>query len=486
MIILKRKMKYFISLLLSLALVMQWGGESVLTSAAVTDNVSVAKVETLIGSPITETEPQSLFAYLREILSTVVAMSGQLTTLGQQMDTVANNVGNLKATAGGGCYYTIYTKKPYLNGYKLKLTDRTTAKSCFITRDDDSGYWAGVVRVPLADNIYIEIIDATTGKSQGEVSTTAVTTSGYATINLDPLLLSFLNNLVNVDDSLALHLSSDSAIIQNDTYFPIIMKHVYTANHDVDKFLTALNGKSYASKTFDELLNNETDFVNAVAGNTAYRTVLSQQEFTDRLINNRSLLKQISCNNAAKTTANANAMFTSRILSSTLAVSQSKPGGQLNEVSGNLICLRIGSGTVLGEGDSRYSNQYADQTYDTCPVCGNKHYSNSKSLVSCSSHNPSCTIDNTVIITDNTVCYLKYIYTFYCHYEYRTITDGPGTCYATASPGKYCTEINVPKLVGSWSAGYYSSTWGQFNASVSAEQACENSVITYIDLDAED
>ena len=152
MIILKSKMKYVISLLLSLALVMQWGGESVLTSAAVTDNVSVAKVETLIGSPITETEPQSLFAYLREILSTVVAMSDQL-------NTVAANVGNLKATAGGGCYYLFRSTRSYLDGYTVTLNDTRTKQKCIISRDDLSGDWRGAMSSPLATSVTLCLYD---------------------------------------------------------------------------------------------------------------------------------------------------------------------------------------------------------------------------------------------------------------------------------------------------------------------------------------
>lgn len=472
--LLKHKFKKLVSVITVCSILLTGVGSQ--TYAAVNDNVVTATVEQSLGDNIGKTFP-TVFDFLQNIWL-------KLDDITVALNTIERKVDKQTATAGGGCYYTVYTNKSYLDGYKLKLSDGTTAKSCYIGYDPDSEYWCGVVRVPLNNDITIEIFDPGTGVSQGKMSTSAVTTSGYATINLDTLLLSFLNNLVNIDDTLALHLSSDSAIVQNDTYFPVVMKHVYTVNHDVDKFLTALNGKSYTSKTFDELLNNETEFVNAVAGNTPYRTVLSQQEFTDRLINNRSLLRQISYNNAAKTTANANSVFTSRIVSSTLAVTQSKPGGQLNEVSGNLLHLNLRSGNVLGYGSDRWNNRpnYTQPCY-ICDPTGDRWYGVDRVKYTPYTYwYPECYIDGSTIWNADAQCH--YINTRYMSCGHVQSYSAQGDV-GSIGIGKYCSSIKIPALSGSVSRSSYSSSLGDYSATVSANQSCQNSVITYIDLDAE-
>ena len=447
------------------------------TNAAIKDNIGTSVIEQTIGSWEDDSDAHSLIGLLKLIADKIADQMDKLITMDAKMDTLETELSNVKtvldkvsvlvsnqsAAQGGGCYYTVYTEKAYLDGYKLRLSDGTSAKSCIIQYDEDRDYYAGVLKAPLADDITIELINKETGVSQGSVSTSAATASGYATINLDPLLLNNLSTLLSVDDTVAYSLITDPTLVKNDTYFPVILNHVYEVNHDVDEFLNTLTGDKYASTTFDELLENEIEFVNAVAGDTAYRSVLTSQEFTERVVDDRGLLRQIGDSSESRDSATHNSIFTSCIRSSSLCTTQLKNGGQENTVEGNLILVSMNSGATFS---SKVTSTQSNIDYATsqCPGC-HAYTRNVYKNITTTAYRPNCYVnDNLVISASNSSKECV-----------ENLCSGCGTL-------KF-SNVSYPDMSVSYTNVGFVSKIGTETIAGSAYRA---TIIVYIDLNAED
>lgn len=447
-------------------------------TAAVNDNLDSLTVQIASFLGLGK-EDENNGVYGGSLVERVNTIHAEMSALDSKLDKVSRQVSNQSAIAGGGCYYTIYSSKEYLEGYKLKLSDGTSSKSCYIQYDEDSDYYAGVLKAPLNNELSIEIIDPETGRSQGKVSTTAVPSNGYATVNLDPLIESNLADLLTKDDSLALHFSQDSDIVCNDTYFPVVLNHVYDVNHDVDKFLHALTGDEYSSTTFEELLENETEFINAVAGDTSHRSILSQLELTNSIINDREKLRWISTDIDSKEAANVNTVFTTAIRGSQLIEEQTMPGGQENKVDGNIICVSVESGAIGKAGSSIvYSTGYHNDGFYW--GCNNISDTNKAYKAFYVSSRPDSYVGSERLIGNTTIAkYRCYTQCGSCgSASGDTTSDLSGDANKQEYSGKYTNVVTVEEMSGTYSASCENVT-----VSCSASDAAANSVITYIDLD---
>lgn len=181
----------------------------------------------------------------------------------------------LQSTAGGGCFYTVYSYKPYLDGYKIKLSDGTSSKSCTICYDDDSGYYSGILKAPLKDNITVSIIDAETDLCEGVFNTNCATTSGYATIDLDNLIFTQLTSIIKDDATeLRTNLCKDSALTNNNASMQTTISYCYSGKLSPFNTFNSISGVTVDSRSFDDLLRSTKD-MRSVFSSTVGETVLA-------------------------------------------------------------------------------------------------------------------------------------------------------------------------------------------------------------------
>ena len=342
------------------------------TYASVNDNVGNAQLEILVGDP-NDTSTNTLFGLLRQILTVVstIATAQQVNDIGEQVAVISGKVDgfdsqlqnisatlkNTQAVIGGGCYYTIYTDREYLLGYKLTLTDGTIAKSCYVQRDD-SGKYTGVLSVSLSGTITIKVIDPNTKVVQCQVQTPASSNS-YATINLDTLLNPKYADILNVNDTLATYLYKDSFFTNSSTYTPTVCNYLAQHQEYLSDFVKSCANVSVTSSNFNTLYSNENEFL-SVVGSTAGKWLLTNSTFGNYVANSRSLLRSISFNSRALSVFESTTGFHTYLSNTSLTKRTStKAGGVANQVSGNLLILSVTSGSRGGStGYDTYLGRY--------------------------------------------------------------------------------------------------------------------------------
>lgn len=491
--LLKYKFKKLVSVITVCAILLTVG--DLQTYAAVNDNVVTAAVEKSIGDNVGKAFP-TVFDFLQNIWL-------KLDNITVALNNIERKVDRQTATAGGGCYYTVYTNKPYLDGYKLKLYDGTSAKSCYIGYDPDSEYWCGVVRVPLNNNITIEIFDPDTGISQGSMDTSAVTTSGYATINLDPLLDGIYTSVLDINDSLATLMYKQTYYTQNSTWLPTIVSKLVEHDEHLPDFMQSSAGLIVESDSFATLYCNRDEFLSCINSSVG-SYFLSDPTIGQHIADSRELLRYIIDDSVAVTNCEINSEFCNYLNNTALQkLTKTADGGLENKVEGNILILSVTSGSL---GGSHSANEYIGATMEDYRRQPN-YYIRGR----CSSIHGDIILtyldDSDIILhsgsTSGVLIYTKNGYTndttSNMYFAYETWYGDNATTGANVTKGVYrfahkfiidafvATSIQCPTLSLRLWSGFDNAN---INTSVNTGTCCAgtptaNSVITYVDLDAE-
>ena len=302
-------------------------------------------LEQSVGSWDDTEDAHSIFGLLRLILSRLVTVNDKLDDLSASVVSVKRSVDNIRATnGGGGAYFTIHTSKPYLDGYKLKLTDGLSSKSCTIAYDEDSNYYAGVLRAPLSDSLTVTIIDSDSGAVQGSLAVTASTAGGYATIDLDALMNDAYASLLDVNGTLASAMYKDGQYTRDASKLPVIVDKLVAYDGHLADFIKSSTGREITAASFRELYRNQSDFTAAVESSVG-RWLIENPSVGKTIADSRELLRWISFNDTAVSLCEGDATFRGYLDQTTLPrLTSVKAGGTENKISGNLLCLSITSG----------------------------------------------------------------------------------------------------------------------------------------------
>lgn len=500
-------MKYFISLLLSLALVMQWGGESVLTSAAVTDNTGTSHLELLVGEPA-DGEPQTIFDWFRKMwlaLSTVdtntAQLAGKIDQMSADMASMKSLIKSQNATVGGGCYFTVYSKDyPFLDTFKVRVTDGTSTKSSYINFNEDSEYYSAELRVPTTSStVDVFILDPDTNEEQVKFTATGVnTTSGYANINLDPLFAGAYATPLEKNKKLATVMYKSSIVTQNTSWLPTVCNNLANHQEHFQDFLLSCAGLNVASQNFEQLYANESEFLSVVDSN-AGSWLLANSTFGNYVANSRPLLRSISFDSIAINVVESTTSFHTYLNSTALQkLTSTEAGGVENTVSGNLLVLSVTSGS---RGGASSCHEYVGTLYYSGSTRSQRYYLTARraglrgSTLYTKSENTQ-----TLISAGSCSGFLEYGNTGdrgwsnWGEWEYWHGSDSTSAS-VSVNAYKFADNVLVQEYPGAniavpaWTIeDRYSATDPIVvnTGSQSASSSTADSVITYIDLDAVD
>ncbi|MDD6037529.1 MAG: hypothetical protein PUD20_01830 [bacterium] len=396
---------------------------------------------------------------------------GLIKNLSLNFNNVMTTINHIDATAGAGCYYSCFTTKPYLNGYKIRLTDQTTAKSCTVLYNQDSNYYEGAVAVPLNDEIDVELWYE--GKLQGSMHTNCTTASGYATINLDALIDANFSELIKYNDHLVRSMCCDSHFTQNRDLFPEIIDLVFQNDQFLSECLNSINGMSVEEQTFEELFENPETLIRILHHDFA-DMFLSNEKLSNHIANHRELLDAISKDPIALEKVEASDQMHEALRQSALIKTQTMVGGEEQSVSGNLILISLESGTLGNYYD--YGTRRYTGTYETAAMLNCKGYI---------SQRPNCyyTINDTEIkcVTELVQTGYSATYSYGLKNFYTSENESSTSANMLIAPYRFVQAVRIESMTPKTLTdvrGYWDNT--------DTRTACDptaSSKIIYIDLD---
>ena len=450
-------------------------------------------LEQSVGSWDDTEDAHSIFGLLRLILSRLVTVNDKLDDLSASVVSVKRSVDNIRATnGGGGAYFTVHTSKPYLDGYKLKLTDGLSSKSCTIAYDEDSNYYAGVLRAPLSDSLTVTIIDSDSGAVQGSLAVTASTAGGYATIDLDALMNDAYASLLDVNGTLASAMYKDGQYTRDASKLPVIVDKLVAYDGHLADFIKSSTGRDITAASLRELYRNQSDFTTAVESSVG-RWLIENPSVGKTIADSRELLRWISFNDTAVSLCEGDATFRGYLDQTTLPrLTSVRAGGTENKISGNLLCLSITSGC---RGDQE---QLSPQRYlGSCDTGNNNfdHYTYRVKSSTSSARGASAITRNgrvqTVISAASTSGYvIEQYYTYvtnlnesttYPEYGNRDVTGANVTQAVYKFGDTVCVNGYGEQSVDCGTLRFEDGTIKNVGAQVAGSPAAD-SVITYINL----
>lgn len=483
-----------------------WGGN--LVYAAVTDNTGTSHLELLVGEPA-DGEPQTIFDWFRKMwltLSTVdtntAQLAGKIDQMSADMASMKSLIKSQNATVGGGCYFTVYSKDyPFLDTFKVHVTDGTSTKSSYINYNEDSEYYAAELRVPTTSStVDVFILDPDTNEEQVKLTATGVnTTSGYANINLDPLFAGAYATPLEKNKKLSTVMYKSSIVTQNTSWLPTVCNNLANHQEHFQDFLLSCADLSVTSQNFEQLYANESEFLSVVASN-AGSWLLANSTFGNYVANSRSLLQSISFNQNCINKVESTSGFHTYLNNTTLPkLTSTKAGGVENIVSGNLLILSVTSGSRGGSsscheyvGVRYYSSpgSYADNLYingRSAGLRGNVVYTKYGNM-------------QTIISAGSCSGFLEYGHSgnrgWSSWHEWENWHGSSSTSASTFnSVYKFADTVQVQAfpaasiIMPAWTIEQHTSSEDDIVVNTGSQYAGDstaNSVITYIDLDAVD